>query len=227
MKKILVAIILYLFFSTSSFSHLQHYSEVNYLEYDLYRNNALIGSHKYDFIKNGENLTVKSIVNFKITKLGIDLYKYFAESSEKYEKNIFKSFSSNTLQNKKNKYVKITLNSKKDKLKIDGSSYKGDANIDSMVGTWWNHEIVKAKAQISGISGRVIEQTVTFIGKEDVIIGDKTYKTLHFNFKSSDLSLPDSKKLNTDIWYEEDTYLWVKAAFDKTGYWEYRIKKVN
>ena len=36
-----------------------------------------------------------------------------------------------------------------------------------------------------------------------------------------------SKKLNTDIWYEEDTYLWVKAAFDKTGYWEYRLKKVN
>ena len=31
------------------------------------------------------------------------------------------------------------------------------------------------------------------------------------------------KKLNTDIWYEEETYLWVKAAFDKTGYWEYRI----
>ena len=49
----------------------------------------------------------------------------------------------------------------------------------------------------------------------------------HFNFKSSDETLPESKKLNTDIWYEENTYLWVKAAFDKTGYWEYRIKKVN
>ena len=54
-----------------------------------------------------------------------------------------------------------------------------------------------------------------------------SYKTLHFNFKSSDETLPDSKKLNTDIWYEENTYLWVKAGFEKTGYWEYRIKKVN
>ena len=35
------------------------------------------------------------------------------------------------------------------------------------------------------------------------------------------------KKLNTEIWYEEDTFLWVKAAFDKTGYWEYRLKKVK
>ncbi len=90
-----------------------------------------------------------------------------------------------------------------------------------------DHEIIQAKAQISGISGRIIEQTVTFIGKEQVTIGKKTYNTLHFNFKSSDETLPESKKLNTDIWYEEDTYLWVKAAFDKTGYWEYRIKTFN
>ena len=43
----------------------------------------------------------------------------------------------------------------------------------------------------------------------------------------SDPSLSKDKKLNTDIWYEEETYLWVKAAFDKTGYWEYRLKKVK
>ena len=103
MKKIFVAIILYFFLSVNSFSHLNHYAEVKYLEYDLYRNNSLIGSHKYDFIKNGDNLTVKSVVNFKITKLGIDLYSYFAESTENYEKNVFKSFNSTTIQNKKNK----------------------------------------------------------------------------------------------------------------------------
>ena len=224
MKKIIFSIILYFFLSVNSFSHLQHYSGIKYLEYDLYRNNNLIGSHKYNFIKNGENLTVKSVVNFKITKLGIDLYNYFAESSENYEKNVFKSFNSNTLQNKKNKFVKISLNLQKDKLKIDGSSYKGDANKEFMVGTWWNHEIVKAKAQISGISGRIIEQTVTFIGKEEVKIGDKTYKTLHFNFKSSDESLPDNKKLNTDIWYDSNTLIWLKAQFIKQGNWEYRLK---
>ena len=53
------------------------------------------------------------------------------------------------------------------------------------------------------------------------------YRVCEYKRKSSDETLPDSKKLDTHIWYEEDTYLWVKAAFDKTGYWEYRIKKVN
>ena len=106
MKKITVAIILYFFLSVNSFGHLEHYSGVKYLEYDLYRNNDLIGSHKYDFVKNGDILTVKSIVNFKITKLGIDLYKYFAESTESYEKGTFKSFNSTTIQNKKKNTLK-------------------------------------------------------------------------------------------------------------------------
>ena len=224
MKKILVAIILFCFLNVNSYSHLKHYAGVNYLEYDLYRNNTLIGSHKYDFIKKGENLTVKSVVNFKITKLGVDLYKYFAESSENYEKNIFTSFNSTTIQNKKNKYVKINLNKDQKTLNIDGSSYKGDASASYMVGTWWNHEIVKAKAQISAISGRVIEQKVIFLGKKQIEINGKQYEALHFKFLSSDETLPDNKKLNTDIWYDANSYIWLKAQFIKQGNWEYRLK---
>ena len=227
MKKITVAIILYFFLSVNSFGHLEHYSGVKYLEYDLYRNNDLIGSHKYNFVKNGDILTVKSIVNFKITKLGIDLYKYFAESTESYEKGTFKSFNSRTIQNKKKKYVKINLNSEKNKLEIDGSPYKGDANLEYMVGTWWNHEIVKANAQISAISGRIIEQKVNFLGKKKIEINGKTYEALHFKFLSSDETLPENKKLNTDIWYDAKTLIWLKAQFIKQGNWEYRLKKLN
>ena len=166
-------------------------------------------------------------MSFKITKLGVDLYKYFAASEEIYKDNSFFKFSSKTNQNKKEKYVNIIFNPDDDNLIIDGTSYKGNSSKDAIVGTWWNHEIVKAKAQISAISGRIIEQNVTFIGKEEIIINGETYNTLRFNFKSSDKTLPDSKKLNTDIWYDENSYLWVKAAFDKTGYWEYRLKTYN
>tara|TARA_B100001564_G_scaffold248490_1_gene210954 strand:- start:354 stop:1037 length:684 start_codon:yes stop_codon:yes gene_type:complete len=227
MKKVLVSIAIFFLSIVQSFSHVQHYEKYNYLEYELFRNNNSIGYHKYDFKREGNNLSIVSEVSFKISKLGVDLYKYFAKSEENYEKGVFKSYSSKTKQNKKDRYVNITVDYNTDKLIIDGSSYKGDANKDFIVGTWWNHEIIKKKAQISGISGRIIEQTVTFVGKEDVKIDDKVYKTLRFNFKSSDETLPDSKKLNTDIWYEENTYLWVKAAFDKTGYWEYRLKNVK
>tara|TARA_B100000963_G_scaffold336104_1_gene330853 strand:- start:29 stop:712 length:684 start_codon:yes stop_codon:yes gene_type:complete len=227
MKKAIFSIAIFFLLIIKAFSHVQHYADYNYLEYELFRNNVSIGYHNYDFKREGDNLSIESEVSFKISKLGVDLYKYFAKSEENYEKGVFKSYFSKTKQNKKDRYVNIKYNPNTDKLIIDGSSYKGEANKDFIVGTWWNHEIIKKKAQISGISGRIIKQTVTFVGKEEVKIGDKVYKTLRFNFKSSDETLPDSKKLNTDIWYEENTYLWVKAAFEKTGYWEYRLKKVN
>ena len=227
MKKIILSIAIFFLANAQSFGHLEHYAKYNYLEYELFRNNNSIGYHKYDFKRDGDKLSIFSEVSFKISKLGVNLYKYFAKSEENYEKGVFKSYSSKTKQNKKDRFVKIKLDVNNKYLNVEGSSYKGEANKEFIVGTWWNHEIVKAKAQISGISGRIIHQTVTFIGKETIKIGDKSYKTLRFNFKSSDESLPDSKKLNPDIWYEEDTFLWVKAAFEKTGYWEYRLKKVN
>ena len=227
MKKFILSIAIFLLSSFNTSGHVDHYASFNYLEYELFRNNKSIGYHKFDFKREGEKLSVISEVNFKISKLGVDLYKYFAKSEENFDNGIFKSYSSKTKQNKKDRYVNINVDPNDKNLIIDGSSYKGKAKKEFIVGTWWNHEIVKAEAQISGISGRIIKQTVSFIGKKEVVIGNKVYNTLHFNFKSSDETLPESKRLNTDIWYEENTYLWVKAAFDKSGYWEYRIKEVK
>ena len=227
MKKYILSIGLIFLLSLDINAHVDHYAKYNFLEYELFRNNKLIGYHKYEFQRNDGNLTIYNEVSFKITKLGVDLYKYYAKGVEKYENGIFSGFNSTTNQNKKEKYVNITIDPNDKDLIIDGSSFKGKVDKDFIIGTWWNHEIVQKKAQISAVSGRIIEQKVEFLGKEDVKIGDKTYKTLRFNFSSSDPSLSKDKKLNTDIWYEEETFLWVKAAFDKTGYWEYRLKKVK
>ena len=227
MKKLLLSIFIFSSISFETFSHVGHYAKFNYLEYELFRNNTPIGYHKFDFKREGQNLIIDSEIKFKITKLGIDLYQYYAAGQEKYTDGVFSGFSSETNQNKKEKYVNISIDTNDKNLIIDGSSYKGKADKDFIIGTWWNHEIVQKKAQISAVSGRIIEQKVEFIGKEDVTFGDKTYKTLKFNFSSTDPSLSKDKKLNIDSWYEEDTYLWVKAAFDKTGFWEYRLKEIR
>ena len=227
MKKYILSIALIFFLTLDINAHVDHYSKYNYLEYELFRNNKSIGYHTYKFQRNSNDLTIINEVSFKITKLGVTLYKYYAKGVEKYKNGIFSGFNSETNQNKKEKYVKITLDANDKDLVIDGSSFKGKVDKNMIIGTWWNHEIVSKKAQISAVSGRIIEQKVEFKGKEDVKIGEKVYKTLRFNFSSSDPSLSKDKKLNTDIWYEENTFLWVKAAFDKTGYWEYRLKKVK
>ena len=98
MKKIIVSIIILIFFNFKASSHVEHYQNYNYLEYELFRNDKSIGYHKYDFIRDGKNLSIISEVSFKITKLGVELYKYFAKSEENYKNGVFESYSSKTNQ---------------------------------------------------------------------------------------------------------------------------------
>ena len=58
------------------------------------------------------------------------------------------------------------------------------------------------------------------------MINNKRYNALKFNFTSSDASLSKDKKLNTTVWYDEESLLWIKASFEKTGFWEYRLKNI-
>ena len=222
-KIIISFILISLPFSTNA--HVQHYEDLKRIEFDIYRNNKNIGKHIFSFKKSNGQLEVESEINFEIKKLGIIFYKYHVKGTEFYKDGKLVKFNSKTNQNGKEKYVNMELEN--GQYIIDGSSYQGKAPIDYLLGTWWNHNIVKAKAQISAVSGRIIKQKVTFLGKETIKIDDKSYKTLHFNFSSTDKTLSKNKKLNTDVWYDEKTLNWVKASFNKKGKWEYKLVSVE
>jgi len=207
-------------------AHVDHYKKLKSIHFDIYRNQQHIGKHVFTFNNKDGKVIVDSEINFEIKKLGILFYKYHVKGTEIYKDGQLIKFNSKTLQNKKNKYANIELIDNNEYL-IDGSSFKGKAPKEYIIGTWWNHSIVKAEAQISAVSGRIIKQKVTFLGKEDIKIGDKTYKTLHFNFSSTDKKLVKDKKLNTDVWYEENTFNWVRASFNKKGSWEYRLVSIK
>ena len=69
MKKITLSIIFLFLVESSSFTHIKHYENYNYLEYELFRNNKFIGKHIYKFKRNNGNLTVNSEVSFQIKNL--------------------------------------------------------------------------------------------------------------------------------------------------------------
>ena len=209
----------------STYAHIQHYEDLKRIEFDIYRNNKLIGTHIFSFKKLDGQLAVKSEINFKIKKFGIVFYTYHVEGTEIYEDGKLIKFNSKTNQNGKEKYVNMILEN--EEYTIDGSSYQGKVPEDYLLGTWWNHSIVKAEAQISAVSGRIIKQKVTFLSKEIIKLGEKSYNTLHFNFSSTDKKLTKNKKLNTNVWYDEQTLNWVKASFEKKGKWEYKLVSIN
>ena len=214
-------IIFFLILPIATEAHVQHYDNLNRIEFDIFRNDKHIGKHIFSFKKSNDELSVESEINFKIKKLGVVLYRYHVKGTEYFKEDKLVKFNSKTNQNGKKKYVNIELEN--EELVIDGSSFKGKVPTDYLLGTWWNHSIVNAEAQISAVSGRIIKQRVTFLGKEDIEIGNNTYKTLHFNFSSTDNKLGKDKKLNTDVWYEEKTLNWIKASFNKSGRWEYKL----
>lgn len=226
MKKItLFFVIIFNLYYHSSSAHILHYKDLNKIIFDIYRNSQFVGQHTYKFNRKGDELIVENIIDFQVKKFGVSFYEYFSEGIEVYILGKLKSFSSKTNHNKKKKFTKIYI--KNNEYFIEGSSYKGEAPKDFIIGTWWNHSIVKSKTQISPSSGRLIKQNVKFLGKETLEINKKIYSALKFNFSSSDPSLSEGKKLDTNIWYDEKTLIWLKASFKKSGKWEYRLKEIK
>ena len=221
----IVILLIFVSFPLSVNAHVQHYEDLKRIEFDIYRNNKHIGTHIFSFKRLEGQLAVESEINFEIEKFGIVFYKYHVKGTEIYKDGKLIKFNSKTDQNGKRKYVNMKL--KNNHYTINGSSYRGEVSEDHMLGTWWNHSIVEAKAQISAVSGRIIKQKVTFLGKETIKLGNKSYNTLHYNFSSADKKLSKNKKLDTDVWYDEKTLYWIKASFKKKGKWEYKIISID
>ena len=226
MKKFVV-ILLVLFFSSISLAHIGHYNKFDKIEMEILRNNEVIGYNNYFFERDGETTTVKNQYKFEVKLLSATIFKVEGYGEEIYLNDRLISFQSKTLQNKKEKFVSLELDKNKKKFNIKGSSYSGEASLKNIIGNWWSHKILQAESQISPISGSIKEQLVTFIGKENVTINGKEFETDHFKLTSKDMSLPEDKRLNFDIWLDKKTSVIVKVTYERMGNWEYRLKNIE
>ena len=223
MKKITLSII-FIFISFASYAHIGHYSNYKKIEMEILRNNELIGYNYYFFSQKNDITVVNNQFKFEVKLLGASVFEVEGIGEEKYLKDQLISFNSKTLQNKKEKFVNLTLNKETKKFDIVGSSFSGEAPLENAIGNWWSHKLLQASSQISPISGSIKEQIVTFVAKEKVIINGKEYETDHFKLTSKDMTLPDDKRLNFDIWLDKKTSLIVKVTYQRMGNWEYRLK---
>ena len=224
MKKLLLSIVLFLFFSTNLNAHISHYKNFKKIEMEIFRNNELIG-YNYYFFKTKNNLVqVTNQTKITVKLLGVTIFDIEGYGEEKYKNDKLISFRSKTKQNKKEKFVNLEINKENNKFIIRGSSYSGEASKDNVIGNWWNHKLLQAESQISPISGSIKEQVITFIAKEKIELYGKNYETEHFKLRSKNPNLPDDKRLNFDIWFDKNTGLIVKVKYSRMGEWEYRLK---
>jgi len=222
MKKILILIVILV--SSNVLAHMDHYKKYNKIEMDIFRNKKLIGYNNYFFTREGDETIVTNQIKFSIKVLGAIIFQVEGYGEEKYTKDQLVSYDSKTLQNDKEKFVNLNLNKNSKKFDIKGSSFNGEATINNVIGNWWNHKILQAGSQISPISGSIKEQVVTFIGKEKIDLYGKIYDADHFTLKSKDMNIPKDKRLDFNIWYDQENFQIIRVSYSRMGNWEYRLK---
>ncbi len=224
LSSLLIGLSILIMTISTSYSNMDHYKNFKKIEMDVYRNGEIIGFSNYEFVNNGNILEVINNTEFEVRVLGVKLFSIKSISKERYENDQLIEFNSKTLQNDKNKFVNLNFDKKLDNFKIFGSSYKGLANKDNVVGNWWNHKILKTNSQISPLSGSIKEQKVTFVSKENIIINNESIEVEHFKLKSTDEKLESDKKLDFDIWYSSEKNIIFKVEYNRLGKWEYIVK---
>ena len=190
---------------------------------DVLRNDKVIGYSNYYFKHNEDTMTVENYTKFIVEMLGVKVFSIDSKSKEIYQKDKLMSFESKTLQNDKKKFVKLNYDKKKNKFIINGSSYVGEANVDNIIGNWWNSKILGTKNQISPLSGSIKKQSVKLTNKDEVEFRGKKIKLMQFKLKSTE-DLPDNKKLDFDIWLDPNRGIIFKVKYNRLGSWEYRLK---
>ena len=220
-KSICIFFILFSFFNV--FADEFNYKNVSKIEMDVLRNDEVIGYSNYFFKHNGDTMTVENYTKFTVEIFNVKIFSINSKSKEIYQKNKLISFESSTLQNDKKKFVKLIYDKNKNKFVINGSSYNGEANIDNIIGNWWNARILKTKTQISPLSGSIKRQEVKLINKDEIDYKGKKIKLSQFKLKSTE-DLPDDKKLDFDIWLDPIKGIIFKVKYNRLGSWEYRLK---
>ena len=222
-----ILIIITLLFTSHAFTHNAHYEGLKKIEMDILLNGEVIGYSNYFFERDEDSMTVKNYTKFKVDLFGIKIFSILSETTEKYKNDQLIFFKSNTFQNDKEKYVNLNYSEELKKFIIDGSSYKGDSDLDCVIGSWWNHKILQVDCQISPLSGSIKYQTIEFIGKKKINLYGNEFEVDHFKLKSTDPNIDENKKLDFDIWYDKEKAVIVKISYKKLGDWEYRLKSLK
>ena len=217
---------LFLIYPSFLYSHVNHYNKIKSIEMDVLRNGKKIGYNKYNFIVENVFFIVKNETNFVAKVIGLNLLNLDSSSTETYKNGKLVKYKSRTIQNKKIKYNNLTLNEKKKIYDIKGSSFRGMAPSNALIGNWWNHNILQSEIIISPLSGSLKFQEVYFLSKEILKIEKKIYDTSRFKIVLKK-KIDDKKKEEFYVWLDNKSKIILKVSYSKFGYWEYIVKNIK
>ena len=223
MLRLLIYLLSYILFPTIANTHVQHYKNLQRIEFDIYRNNDLVGYHKVNVKKKGDN--TKEIITdilIEVKILGIKVHTYKSYGVETYKNEELIEFKSKTQDGSDNDYCNIKKISD-GKYSFDGMTenkkYIYELTEKFYPALWWNHESLLSNNYVLGQGCRNLKTKITFLNKETKKINDKNEVVNFYNIKGDNLDI--------NIGYTEKDLKWVDMKFTLKGDWEYKLKNLN
>ena len=223
MLRLLIYLVSYILFPTIANTHVQHYKNLQRIEFDIYRNNDLVGYHKVNVKKKDDN--TKEIITdilIEVKILGIKVHTYKSYGVETYKNEELIEFKSKTQDGSDNDYCNIK--------KITDGRYSFDGMTENKKyiyeltekfypALWWNHDSLLNNNYVLGQGCRNLKTKITFLNKETKKINDKNEVVNFYNIKGDNLDI--------NIGYTEKDLKWVDMKFTLKGDWEYKLKNLN
>ena len=223
MLRLLIYLVSYILFPTIANTHVQHYKNLQRIEFDIYRNNDLVGYHKVNVKKKGDN--TKEIITdilIEVKILGIKVHTYKSYGVETYKNEELIEFKSKTKDGSDNDYCNIKKISD-GKYSFDGMTenkkYIYELTEKFYPALWWNHDSLLNNNYVLGQGCRNLKTKITFLNKETKKINDKNEVVNFYNIKGDNLDI--------NIGYTEKDLKWVDMKFTLKGDWEYKLKNLN
>ena len=223
MLRLLIYLVSYILCPTIANTHVQHYKNLQRIEFDIYRNNDLVGYHKVNVKKKGDN--TKEIITdilIEVKILGIKVHTYKSYGVETYKNEELIEFKSKTQDGSDNDYCNIKKISD-GKYSFDGitenKKYIYELTEKFYPALWWNHESLLNNNYVLGQGCRNLKTQITFLKKETKKINEKNEVVNFYNIKGDNLDI--------NIGYTEKDLKWVDMKFTLKGDWEYKLKNLN
>ena len=223
MFRYLIFFISFLLLPTIANSHVQHYKNLQRVEFDIYRNNDLVGYHKVNIKKKGDNTKdVITDIFIEVKILGIKVHTYKSYGVETYKGEELIEFKSKTQDGSDNDYCNIKKISD-GKYSFDGMTenkkYFYELTYKFYPALWWNHESLLNNNYVLGQGCRNLKTQIIFLKKETIKINEKNELVNFYNIKGDNLDII--------IGYTEKDLKWVDMKFTLKGDWEYKLKNLN
>jgi hypothetical protein len=185
---------------------LSSFPPAGHLDYKITRDGDEVGFQSVEFIRNGEQLTVRTHARIVVTFLGIPLYRFIHEAEEQWMNGRLVSLTSRTDDDGEPRQVAF---------RVDGDRLHGTYNgrvrdfpATLIPASLWEPETVHQTALFDPIRGRVRQVTVVDKGEEALTINGRAVTAHHYAI---------SEKTTRDIWYNSNGQLVQVRFFAKDG----------